>query len=104
MTEQKISVVEFTEVENEKVSGSPLISKDLSLIGELEVELEVEIGSTLITVNDLYSLKKGNILKLDSQIDQPLKIRLGEKIVAEGLLVAIEDQYGIELTQVASIE
>jgi len=104
MSEQSVSVVEFTEVEQGSPEGETLIGANLSVIESLEVELMVEVGSTAMSVKNLYSLKKGDIVSLNTNIDEPLKLILGDKVVAEGLLVAVDDQYGIEITNTAAVE
>lgn len=103
MSEQNVNVVEFTDVENNDSIGNSILGANLSVIESLEVELLVDVGSASLSVKELYELKKGQVVKLDSHVDQPLKLILGDNVVAEGVLVAIDEQYGIELTEIANL-
>lgn len=71
---------------------------DISLISDIEVELDVVVGKRKLTVSDLYGLKKGSVMQLDADVDDPVEVVLNSSVVARGRLVVVGDNYGIEIT------
>ncbi|MBS4198964.1 flagellar motor switch protein FliM [Bacillus sp. FJAT-49732] len=48
-------------------------------IKEAQIELAVELGLTTITIDDFLSLSVGDVIELNSRIDDPLTIKVGKK-------------------------
>ncbi len=44
--------------------------------------------------------KKGSVVTLDNQLNQPVDVLLNQKVVGRGMLVACGDYYGVEITDV----
>ena len=57
----------------------------------LPVALTVSVGAVRITVGQLLALRQDSVLSLDSKIDDPVEILIGERVVARGELVEAED-------------
>lgn len=66
-------------------------------LSDLSVELLFEVGQQQFSVNDLQSLQPGFIFELDRSIDQPVRIRVNGKVVAECELVQIENRLGAKV-------
>ncbi|MCG3723705.1 FliM/FliN family flagellar motor switch protein [Vibrio cincinnatiensis] len=92
---EELSLDEFKPLNEPK---NPIWKKDI--IKDVEVSIEVRLGSATITVNELFSWKKGSLLTLDNRINAPIDILLNKKVVGKGLLVACGEHYGIEITDV----
>lgn len=105
MKDSNVNVVELSEVDASINSDSQsfLNQSNIDLISEMPVQLNIEIGGFSITVEELYQLKPGMVMPIGTKIDEPVKICLGDNVVAEGILVASEEQYAIEVTNVAAI-
>jgi len=96
---------QITEIEISKVDAMPtgdaLLPLNMDLIGTLEVQLTADLGQTKMTVAQLYSLQKGAVVQLDSEIQQDIELMLHGKVVARGRLVAQDGHFAIEVTDVA---
>lgn len=68
--------------------------------GKIPVTLTVELGRVKMTLDKLLELKPGNVLKLETSVDQPLDIRLNGKKVAQGELVKIGDLLGMKILDI----
>jgi flagellar motor switch protein FliN len=79
--------------------GNPLINKDMSLIGHVPVTLTALIGTVSISIDKLFSLKKGEVIEMNESLDMPVTLQLNGKSVARGELVAVEDNFGIRITE-----
>lgn len=96
----KINEIEYSQVDSSP-SGDTLIPMDLQLIGHLDVTLNAEIGRCQLSVAELYQVKKGQVLAFDSKIDDLIELKLGANVVARGRLVAMDDQYALEIVETA---
>jgi flagellar motor switch protein FliN/FliY len=70
------------------------------LIETVDVELEAFLGSAAMTVADLTALSPGAVVALDAQLNSAVELRLNGIAVARGELVAVEDRFGIRLTEI----
>jgi flagellar motor switch protein FliN/FliY len=96
-----VSAVEYSKVDAAP-SGEPLLPVDLGLVGDVEVQLTGHIGQCAMSVATLYALKKGDIVGLGADVNQPIELSLHGKVVARGRLVAQDGKFAIEVTEVAS--
>jgi flagellar motor switch protein FliN/FliY len=87
--------------ENMPKGKDSLVKRDLSLVKSAPVDIEVRIGGATITLDKLFELKSGDTLTLDKKIDEPLELVVDGNIVAYGQLVAIDDHFGVQVTQVS---
>lgn len=103
MKENTINVVELTEVEaTTNENESPILNnKNLELIESLPIELTVDLGCFSTSVKELYELKEGAVIALETKVNDPVKVYFDKQVVAEGVIVAADGYYGIEITNIA---
>ncbi len=80
-------------------ADKPLWDSPLPFLGAVKVRVCARIGGAEISVGDLLELKQGAVLALDQSLDEPIDILVDGHVVARGSLVAIDDQFGIRLTE-----
>jgi flagellar motor switch protein FliN len=95
-------LVELPELADRKPQGASLFDAHAGLINSLKVRLDAHVGAATITVAELSALKEGSLLSLDRAADAPLDILLDGKVVARGRLVAVDDSFGISITEIAA--
>ena len=74
-----------------------------SKILQLPVRMVVSVGRAELTVQEILDLTPTSVIDLDSKIDDVADIYVGEKLIARGELVELEDAVsglGIRLTEV----
>ena len=57
-------------------------------------------------VSDLVKLRRDSVISLDSRIDDPVEVYIGDRLIARGELQEMEDQegqLGVRLTEVADL-
>ena len=84
-------------------NGRPLVASALPFLGAVKVRLAVRVGGAEITVAELLELKQGGVLALDRLVEQPLDVLVDEHVVARGMLVAVGDQFGVRITEAATL-
>ncbi len=71
------------------------------------VEMTISVGKAKPLISELLSLSQGAIIPLDSRIDDPVEVYIGEKLIARGELQEIEGsegKLGVRLTQVVDLQ
>ncbi|MBV0890762.1 FliM/FliN family flagellar motor C-terminal domain-containing protein [Paracoccus sp. Z118] len=53
----------------------------------IQVEIEIRLGRTRLTVAELSRLRPGDVLALDQDISDGVEICIGDKVIARGELV-----------------
>ena len=89
--------------------GEPAKSKetgmekyDINLILDIPLEMRVELGQVKVLVNELLQLGQGSIIDLKKPVGEQLDIFVGDKLVARGEVVVVEDKFGIRVTDIIS--
>jgi flagellar motor switch protein FliN/FliY len=75
-----------------------------SAVLDVPVEIVVSVGSARLTVHELMSLQKDQIVPLAAKIADPVDILVGERLVARGELVDLagdESGIGVRITDIA---
>ena len=85
----------------EAVPGEPVVKRDLAMLGHVDVHVEVVLGRATLTVEELFALKAGASLTLDTELDAPVALQLNGKTIARGQLVAVGDNFGIKIVDIA---
>ena len=83
--------------------GRPLLFIDSTIFKDVRVSLQAKLGQVTLTVADLLALKAGSVVKLDLQMNELIELRLNESVVARGEIVAVDDNFGVRIVEVAHI-
>lgn len=75
---------------------------DIALLGNIPVQISVEVGRAMLRIRDLVRLSQGSVVELDRIAGEPLDLLVNNTVVAQGEVVLVNDRYGIRLTQVIS--
>jgi len=67
----------------------------------IPVEIQIRLGQVVMPLGELQELRAGAVVTLDRSLDDPVEILAGNKVVARGEIVAVEDQLGVRILQVA---
>ncbi|GLR70022.1 FliM/FliN family flagellar motor switch protein [Agaribacter marinus] len=100
MTESTAKRVELSEVKTEVQDTLALNQRDFSLVKSVPVSVEVKLGKIEVSVEQLFSLKAGETLDMNKDVNQPIELVLNGDTIATGNLVAIDGNFGIEIIDV----
>ena len=67
---------------------------------DIPVQARVELGETELSLKDILELQEGSIVELDRLAGEPLDLKVGGQLIAQGEVVAIDDFYGLCITNV----
>jgi flagellar motor switch protein FliN/FliY len=69
-------------------------------MGDIPVIASVELGQTELTLKEIMELAEGSIIELNRLAGEPLDLKVGGQLIAQGEVVAVDDYYGIRVTNV----
>lgn len=79
--------------------------RNKSLMG-VQIEISVSVGKTRLSLAELVKLEKESVLQLDSRIEDPVDIYVGDRLVARGELEEMDADgggIGVRLTEVSDM-
>ena len=85
-------------------NGSASMMNELDMILDIPVQISVELGRTKITIKNLLQLAHGSVVELDKLAGEPVDILVNGKIVAKGEVVVIDENFGVRITGIVSMQ
>lgn len=79
---------------------APQLGERLDLVGHVKVKLSIALGGAEISIDKLFSLTPDDVITLDRGIDAPVDVVLNGKVIAQGSLVAVGDNFGVRVTHI----
>ncbi|MGH8038008.1 MAG: FliM/FliN family flagellar motor switch protein [Pseudomonas sp.] len=74
----------------------------LELLHDVTVVLEVRLGVTETTVKTLMDLRLGATVELSQHVQQDVDVLLNGRVIARGEIVAVDDHFGVRITELAA--
>ena len=91
-------MLSFESNEDEDALHSVKFIEDVPLI------MIVEIGRTEMEVKDILNLKKGNLVVFEKIVGEPMDIVVGDRLMARGEIVVVNERYGVRISEVTRPE
>jgi len=97
-TVQEASFADFEKVE---LSGNE--QRNLDMLLDIPLKVTVELGKTKRTIKDILDLSSGSIVELDKLAGEPVDILVNGKLIAEGEVVVIDENFGVRVTDILNM-
>lgn len=72
----------------------------LQRIIDVPLQVTLRFGQRQLTLREVLALTSGSLVELDRQVEEPVDLMLGERIVARGEVVIVDGNYGLRVTEV----
>ncbi len=92
--------------ESIKAEGSPHTNHGDGRAPKIERVLDVPLAVTLrfgqrhLKLREVLALDTGSLVELDRQVDEPVDLVLGDRLIARGEVVVVDGNYGLRVTEV----
>lgn len=80
--------------------GQLLNPNYLGLVGTIEVQCTIRIGTLNLTIAQLKELSTGQELHLEQKTHEPIEIILNNKVIARGELMSHDEHFAVQITEV----
>ncbi|MEE9312763.1 MAG: flagellar motor switch protein FliN [Planctomycetota bacterium] len=75
-------------------------SNDISLLENVNVKVQVLLGQTKLTVEEILKLGEGSVVELNRLAGEPLDILVNDKLVAQGEVLVLNENFCIRVTDI----
>jgi flagellar motor switch protein FliN/FliY len=72
---------------------------DIRLLSDIPLEVTVELGRAILTVNELLALRPGSVVELTASATT-VDVVVNGRLVARGDVVVVEDSFGVRVTEI----
>lgn len=76
--------------------------RNLDLILDVPLRISVVLGKTRKPIKEVLKMMPGAIVELDKLVNEPVEIYVNGKLIAEGEVVVINENFGVRLTHIIS--
>lgn len=97
---ESIQPASFSEFENVKADSQS--HRNLDMLLDIPLKVTVELGRTKRSVEDILDLTSGSIIELDKLAGEPVDILVNNKLIAQGEVVVIDENFGVRVTDIIS--
>ena len=88
-----------------KVTEKPKVkSVNPEMLNNTLLPIEVRLGTTKKSIKDILGMKEGTIIELDKLAGEPVDILANGKLIAQGEVVVIDENFGVRLVELVENE
>jgi flagellar motor switch protein FliN/FliY len=90
------------------ISGDALASlsaeeqKNINLLMDVKLPVKVRIGTKRLLLKDVLAMDIGSVVELEQLANDPLEILVDDIVIAEGEVVIVDGNFGIQVTEIGS--
>lgn len=97
-----VNELDLKEISENILTGDSILSNNTDVIKDLKVKLNVVLGEASLSVDELMELKDGSVIKTNKEANTALDIYIKDKLVARGVMVVVDNNFGIKVTEISS--
>lgn len=89
-----------------KDGKQPLVDRRKKAVLGVPIEVVISVGKARPLLSELVGLRRDSVLTLDSKIEDPVEIMVGDRVIARGELQEVDSETGrlcVRLTEVADL-
>ena len=100
-------VIEELEVDLRSAAGRGKVSEsdfyaNVKMLSDLNLTVTVVLGRAKVLLEDVFNLKKGSTVELDSSSKEPLEAMVNGRLFARGEGLIVNEKLAIRITEIVS--
>lgn len=81
-------------------NAAPGMIPGLGRVMDVNVCLSARVGQVRKTISEIVDLSPGSVIDLERGASEPIDLVIGEKLIARGEIVVVDDRYGVRIVEV----
>jgi flagellar motor switch protein FliN/FliY len=77
-------------------------SSNLELLLDVKLNATIRFGQKQMLLREILELHPGTAVALDRQVEEPVELLVGGRVIAQGNVVIVDGNYGIRITEILS--
>lgn len=102
LVESKTQEVSYPSSNEAKVSLNSDELSNISLIMEVKLPVKVRIGRKKMLLKDVLNMDIGSVIELNQLANDPLEVLVDDHVIAEGEVVIVDGNFGIQITTIGT--
>ena len=74
----------------------------IDLLGDVDLEVSVELGRTEMLVEDVLRLQNGSVVELEKLAGDPVDVLVNGRLVARGEVLVLNDNFCIRISEIVA--
>jgi flagellar motor switch protein FliN/FliY len=74
----------------------------INMLLDVNIPIAVQLGQTKMSVRELLSMKKGQVVKLNRMAGEPVDVFIRKKMLAKGEITVVDDKLSVRISQLYS--
>ena len=75
---------------------------NLDFLRDIELGVTLRFGKRNVLLRDILEIVPGSVVELDQQVQEPVELLVGKRVIARGEVVVVDGNYGLRVTEVVS--
>ncbi|MEM6458726.1 MAG: flagellar motor switch protein FliN [Planctomycetota bacterium] len=84
------------------VGGDDDGERGIDLLGDVDLDVSVELGRTEMLVEDVLKLQSGSVVELDKLAGDPVDVYVNGRLVARGEVLVLNDNFCIRVSEIVA--
>lgn len=78
--------------------GKP--AEKIERVIDVPLAVTLRFGQRHLTLREVLALTTGSLVELDRQVEEPVELVLGDRLIARGEVVVVDGNYGLRVIEV----
>lgn len=83
-------------------AGLNIDPKRVTMLGDVNLPVKIELGRTQMLVEDVLKLDEGSVVELDKLAGDPVDVYINDRLVARGEVLVLNDNFCVRINEVVS--
>jgi len=76
----------------------------IDLLLDVPLRMSVVLGKTVKTIREVLGMGPGSVMELDKMASEPVDIMVNDKLIAHGEVVVVDENFGVRVTDIVTLE
>jgi len=99
---------DMLETDDLDISTAPAVTStgniNIDMLLDVPLDVTIELGRSVMSIRKILELGPGSIVELDRKASEPVNLLVGDKIIAKGEVVVVDEYFGIRIVTLVSPE
>lgn len=88
----------------QEFSGAPASTESatLDLVGDVELDVQIELGRTQMSLDEVLRLRNGSVVPLDKLAGDPVDIYVNGRLIARGEILVLNDNFCVRVGELVA--
>ena len=86
--------------DNGEAAASSVPTHEFEAVYDVPVKVHAVLGRSRMEIGELMRLRAGDVVELDRRVGEPVDMFVGNRLIARGEVVLIDNALGVTLTEI----